>query len=491
MKIKVCFTLSLLFLFLFSVKAWGADPYSATYSHDSSKVFWIIHVSDSHIGTSYYDEVERFEWFFDIAVPVIQPLLIINSGDLVDGSVNGIPASGQEEEEWELYRSIVDAYEVTPDFYYDLPGNHDAYGDENLTFYHDWSLSGTTYGTLTHSIPVTTPFGDYFFYGASTVGIDGQRFVHYPEWYPEELDELETELSNHDSNDLIFVFGHHPPGSPQNSAEALDIIRSYGGFYFHGHTHRYDTYMHEGIITAQVDSLGKSGSENLAVLAVDNNAVTYEATGTDDAWPFILITAPVDRYLLSGEENPYAYDVCESGTENPIRALVFDTATVSAVMVETENGVSSGLTRDPDIPQLWTGTFDATGLSAGEHTLTVTAAGSSVRSHEITIQLADIECPEIEEPEPPEDPDAGVEGDDGGFEDAANSTFDGALHSDAQITIDASLQADGAMSGTTSPSDGCNCSVLPSPLRHNKKTTMFLMGLLLFGLSLISHGRLS
>ena len=446
--------LSVFSLLVFPLPARAADPNSAAYSHDETKIFWIIHISDSHIGTNYYDEDTRFTWFFQEAVPTIQPLLIINSGDLVDGSLNGIPASGQDEEEWLLYRNIVDDSGVTADFYYDLPGNHDGYGDEGMSFYTAWSLSGTHYGTLTHPIPVTTSFGDYFFFGAATPGLDGSTFIEHPEWSVEELDELETQLSNHDSDDLIFVFGHHRPGQPENGDAAMDIIQQHGGFYFHGHSHNYDRYIYDQIVVGEVDSLGKATNENLGVVAVDNNAVSYAVTDSEDPWPFIVITAPSSKYLASGEENPHAYDVCNTGQENPIRALVFDVNTISAVTLETGDGTPVGLSQNATIPQLWEGTFDASGLAAGDHTLTITAAGTQVRSRDITIQLADVECPDPTQPPPP---DAGVE-DGGAPVDAAPTPPDASELQDAAVARDASAVPDGSTYGGSGDRDGCSCT---------------------------------
>jgi len=35
--------------------AWAANPFTATYAHDREEIFWIVHLSDSHIGASAKD----------------------------------------------------------------------------------------------------------------------------------------------------------------------------------------------------------------------------------------------------------------------------------------------------------------------------------------------------------------------------------------------------------------------------------------------------
>ena len=102
----------------------AADPYGAEYSNDASRLFWIMHISDSHIGTEWYNEDERFSWGLQDAVYIIQPDLIVNTGDLCDGSISGIPATGQSEGEWSLYRQIVDDSVMTVEYDVDVPGNH-------------------------------------------------------------------------------------------------------------------------------------------------------------------------------------------------------------------------------------------------------------------------------------------------------------------------------------------------------------------------------
>ena len=379
-----------------------ASPNNAVYSHDPTRIFWILHLSDTHIGTEYYQEDDRLHWALQEAIPVIQPELVVVTGDLVDGSLYGIPVSGQSEKEWSLYRELLDQAALPNDYYIDLPGNHDLYGDPGFRFYLDWSLSGQT----TRTRYLQFPFGNFLVYGCSTPDEAGDILIEHPEFSEAELDELESVLNLHHDADLIFVFGHHGPHQPQGSDVARWIMQQHQAMYFHGHSHVYETYLMDDLLTHQVDSLGKATRENVALIAVDNNWVAYAVTDSADPWPFIVISAPANSRLSSNEQHPYAYSVCNTAPANPVRALVFDLQALSKVTFQAGDEPEVEMHQDPQNPMLWSGEWDTRDLSEGELTLWVHAWGTRQRSQQIQVRIADVECPT--EPEPPDagpDPD--------------------------------------------------------------------------------------
>jgi 3',5'-cyclic-AMP phosphodiesterase len=470
------------FVALSATSSLAADPASAAYSNDASRIFWIMHISDTHIGTEWYDEDSRFFWALQEALPVIQPELVINSGDLVDASISGIPASGQVEDEWSRYREIVDISGLPADFYIDIPGNHDLYGDSWFSYYLQWSLSGSTYNTTTRSLELGFPFGDYFIYTCATPGDEAKPFLDPAAFSQDELDEMQGELSAHDGDELIFVFGHHRPDQPDNADQARAMWRQHGAIYFHGHSHKYDSYLNDGVLAYEVNSLGKSTQENLAVIAVDNNYVAYAVTDSDDPWPFIVITAPADRVLQSGEDDPYAYQVCNSGEDNPVRALVFDRQPVTAVSFSVEGGESVAMTRDTQLPILWHGSFDTRGLAAGDVSLTVNAEGTKARQRSITVTLADVPCPEPWQPADGGIQDGDVQDGDGSLADQGPDAGKDAGE-DAGLPVDSDQPDGGQTTDQGHPaSEGCGCST-------NHPASGLLLGLLLCLLLLLPRSR--
>ena len=453
-----------------------ADPGAAYYGADPHRLFWLVQVSDTHIGTDWYNEDGRFYWLLQEALPIIQPELVINTGDLVDASKNGIPASGQDLGEWQRYRGIVDQAGVPADYYIDLPGNHDTY-DDDLSYYLEWSLNGSTYGRTTRALLLQFDFGSYFLYGCSTPGDSARPFLDPAGFSQEELEEMGEMLEGNADANLVLVFGHHPPGDPDRADEARALWRGAGAQYFHGHIHAYEEYLYDGVLARQVNSLGKAKHENLALIAVDGDFLTYEVTDSDDPWPFLVITAPADARLESGDPNPYAYAVAPDCAAAPVRALVFDNAPVTAVTCRAGSGPEAALERDPDRPMLWRGAFDTTGLAAGEVELTVTASGSQTRSRSIKVLLdAAGACPEPWHP-----PDGGPDGDGGATGDGDDGSADGGgndaadLGADAGVTDDAGAgpeagrdggdgeadAADDGADGSPGAGSGCGCGTAP------------------------------
>ena len=73
---------------------------------------------------------------------VINPQFIVNTRRPVDSTNGGIIPDGPYQEEWDAYRQILVDAGMNPDFYYDMPGNHDAYNDKTFAYYHANSIQG-------------------------------------------------------------------------------------------------------------------------------------------------------------------------------------------------------------------------------------------------------------------------------------------------------------------------------------------------------------
>jgi metallophosphoesterase superfamily enzyme len=437
----------------------AADPASAEYSNDNSKIFWIVHISDTHIGSEWHDEDSRFFWLIQEALPIIRPELVVNTGDLCDGSKNGIPATGQTEGEWSRYKEILDISGLPADYYVDIPGNHDGYGDPGMTYYLEWSMNGSNFNKTTRALNLEFPFGNYFVFGSATPDEEGRLLIESPEYSQAELDEMEAELSANEDAELIFVFGHHRADQPENVTQARGIWSQYGAVYFHGHSHVYKEYMQDGIMVHEVNSLGKATGDNVAVIAVDNNYIAYDVTDSDDPWPFIVVTAPADIYLRDGEEHPYSYSVCNSAEANPVRALVFDRVLDLNVTFRVDDGPKIDMVQNEVVPMLWEGIWDTRDLPEGEVELVVSAEGTEFRSRTITVRVDDVPCPDPYQPQDGGDQDGSA--DDG-------TVNDGGEVYDAQMDADSEdgqsdqnpVDADGgfADSDQTPAAGGCGCA---------------------------------
>jgi hypothetical protein len=396
------------------VEARGAA--APSYCSDGSHVFWFVHASDLHIGTRGSTDSDNLSWLVTTGRNIINPLFTVMTGDLTNstnGNLLDYP-NGPYQAEWDQYKSILATAGITRQAradYYDVPGNHDAYNDKYFAFYRANAIQGDRYtpgGQLSWTVPLS--FGTYHFVGVNTADNTGASFSilapygDYAGLDSSELSALSSDLAANASASATFVFGHHPvtsTGSSQDTylyygASTFVSTLSAKGVQAYNYGHAHDNVetifagdSYTGAITppirySRVASLGKDSPNSYSVVSVDCNGVNSvtQAVGT---WPVVLVTAPVNRYVGSAL-NPSAYDV--PAASNPIRALVFDVASVTQVRFRVDGATTwTTMTRvAPSSPQ-WAGTWDASATTAGEHAIEVQATGTTVRSHVIKVNL--------------------------------------------------------------------------------------------------------
>lgn len=384
----------------------AGDPHSAFYSPDNDKVFWFIHISDPHIGTSGTQDSENLAWIVNEGRDVINPAFIINSGDLTDSTSGGPIPDGPYSDEWVEYGSILSTAGMNSSFYFDIPGNHDHYNDQYFAWYLANSIQGSATGQTQISWRKEFPFGNYHFIGTCTAGNDGAPFSLLPPNFgdnagldEDELSYIQAELEENADADLTIIFGHHPiipTGDHEETSltygdeEFVSLMEQFGvSMYAFGHTHRNEESFlpgdrSDGIFYLNVASLGKSDLKQYSVTAIDCNGISTVAMNVK-TWPVVLITAPVDRNLGT-DKNPYAYSIDDLNPK-PIRALVFDANTVTQVRFRIDStGDWHPMTQVPDNPYLWEASLDDSSLvSQEDHTLEVQATGSSTRSDIIVV----------------------------------------------------------------------------------------------------------
>jgi uncharacterized repeat protein (TIGR02543 family) len=382
----------------------AGDPHSAYYSPDTDKLLWFIHASDIHMGNSGSNDSTNLQWLTGQARNVINPSFIVVTGDLTDstdGNILGYP-DGPHQKEWNEYKDILSSNGVDASFYFDIPGNHDAYNDQDFSYYLANSIQGRATGRRQASWIRTGPWGKYHFLGINTADNSGDPFsIFWPYGDRAGLDSSELSFisgemtANPDAN-LTLVFGHHPIVETGDNDTYLfygkdafvGFMDRYGAtLYGYGHTHDssekfFTQNMTEGVFYFNVADLGKGSPNQYTITAIDCNGIS-SITQTVSTWPVVLITAPMDR-RLGGIVNPYAYTVT-NGASNPIRALVFDPAAVAQVQFRVNGGGWQPMESVSGNPRLWQGAWDASALVEGEYTLEVQATtGSGVRSDSVT-----------------------------------------------------------------------------------------------------------
>ena len=410
------FLLLTILICCFSAPLSASDPHSAYYSADTDKLIWFIHASDTHIGTSGSTDSTNLQWLTGQAKNVIHPSFIMVSGDLTDstnGNIFGYP-NGPWQAEWDQYRNILSANGVDSSFYFDIPGNHDAYNDQYFSYYLANSVQGRATGRTQVSWTRTGPWGKYHFLCVCTPDNTGKPFsILWPYGDNAGLDTSELSYISGEMNAnadavLTLAFGHHPLVATDNSSdtylfygkdEFVSLMNGHGvSLYGYGHTHSssekfFNQNMTDGVFYFNVSSLGKDSPNQYTVTAIDCNSISSvtQAVGT---WPVVLITAPMDRHL-GGIVNPYAYTVTNSAS-NPIRALVFDPAAVTQVQFRVNGGTWLPMESVSSNPRLWQGVWNASSLSTGECVLEVQAStGSGVRTDSVTTYVVSQAQPKV------------------------------------------------------------------------------------------------
>ncbi len=384
--------------------AWSADPHSAFYSARNDRIFWFIHISDIHIGATGTQDSDNLRWIVNEAKTVIDPSFIVASGDLTDstnGNAFGYP-DGPYQEEWDEYKAILNPAGMDAGFYYDMPGNHEAYNDQFFSYYLANAVQGQATGRTQISWTRDFGFGKYHFLGINTAGNTGEPFSFSSPWGdpagldPDELTFIHSELVQHQDADLTLIFGHHPLSDTGGSTDTwlfygqeafVAYMDTYGAsLYGYGHTHRfkeeifsgndYTGFMQgDGIHYFNIASLGKSTDHQYSIMAVDCNGISI-ATQNVMTWPVVMITAPLNKDF-GQNTNPYVYDVPGS-EKNPLRALVFDPNALTGVRYRIDaSGDWHSMDPVSGNPHLWEAMWDAFSLAEGPHTIAVEAASVS------------------------------------------------------------------------------------------------------------------
>ncbi|MBN2056967.1 metallophosphoesterase [bacterium] len=373
-----------------------------TYEHH---LLWFFMIADVHMGEDLLggdQDSEYLGWFINTLTPVSSPYLVVLCGDIVDGSDGWFwPGGGPYQSEWNEYRGVIDAAGMDPNFWMDLPGNHDAYADGDLDYYIANSVQGEAFGYRETSVRKNMFFGSYNFVGASTCqDINWDWPMDDTGLNEEELAFLETRLEENEDCDLTFCFGHHPVDTLNyGKNDFLRLLTDYNvSLYGYGHTHEFGIFWQQETLHYNINSIGKGDHDHFALFTVDGNGLAVSNEDVMD-WPYVVITAPLDSSLGGAPGNRYTYPVPRMCGTNPVRALVLTNprGDIQSVECRIDGGTWLPMNTDPSPAYrdlVWEGFFDGTVHTFGDHTLEVRVIDGSDRSNTdvITMTLANNQC---------------------------------------------------------------------------------------------------
>jgi hypothetical protein len=153
----------------------AGTPESTEYSDATDRIFWFIQISHIHVGPPGSSYTSNPNWVVTEGAQIVNPEFIAASGDLTDSTNGGTIPDGPFPAEWTTYRSIINNAGMTPDFYYDIPGNHDHYNDKNFACFLNNAIQGLATGATQASWTRDFSYGSCHFLSIDCNGIATAR----------------------------------------------------------------------------------------------------------------------------------------------------------------------------------------------------------------------------------------------------------------------------------------------------------------------------
>ncbi|XVE90645.1 hypothetical protein DITRI_Ditri20bG0093800 [Diplodiscus trichospermus] len=357
-------------------------------------VVWVVQLSDLHFSVHHPDRAIDFNNLVPPALSMINPSLVLITGDLTDGKSKDLLVMKQNEEEWVEYKNVMEAVVqrsgLDKNIFYDLRGNHDSFGvpviGGSFDFYSKYSINGQL-GRVGNVNSVTLQTGErkYLFVGLDSTMSVGLRGPTNLFGHPTDqlLTEIDSELSQWDSQSPKPVskisFGHFPlsfTASSKSGKTLKDIFLKHSlSAYVCGHLHttfgknlkRHHLSSHlflssQKLFQFNVHQIPSGGSKNcsfgaptveefwewemgdwrksraMRILAIDRGHVSFADIDfkSGSKKTIILPTFPLDSRFMSKSASNQEYE-CEHmlpSSYETVRALVFSVSPIVSVVAK-------------------------------------------------------------------------------------------------------------------------------------------------------------
>lgn len=103
-----------------------------TYGREAGGLVWVVQLSDLHFSSYRPMRAVSFKKLLPPLLALINPSLVLITGDLTDGKSKNLATMQQDESEWVQYRDTIDwviSQSKLPEYmFFDIRGNHDKFG---------------------------------------------------------------------------------------------------------------------------------------------------------------------------------------------------------------------------------------------------------------------------------------------------------------------------------------------------------------------------
>ncbi|KAK7394637.1 hypothetical protein VNO78_15170 [Psophocarpus tetragonolobus] len=403
MLIGVAVTFVFVFVCGICAAAAAAAASNERVSHGPDSVVWVVQLSDLHFSVHHPNRALDFAKLVAPALSIINPSLVLITGDLTDGKSKDLLTMKQNEVEWVEYQKVLDTVieksGLQKSLFFDVRGNHDNFGvplvGGSFDFFSKYSINGQLgRNQSVNSVTLETWERKHLFVGFDSTMSTGLRGPTNLFGHPTDqlLKDLDLELSQWDSQSEKPVtkisFGHFPLSfsAPSSSGRTLEdvFLKHSISAYLCGHLHTkfgrnlkrhhqlsdHSSFLrklvqfniHRSFFESTVNCSLRAPpvqefwewemgdwrmSRAFRILAIDRGHVSYVdvdfKSGTKHA--IILPTFPLDsRFMLTSlcRHNYECQSVARSSYET-IRALVFSLSPVVSVVARIYDSRSGNL----------------------------------------------------------------------------------------------------------------------------------------------------
>ncbi|RDX91981.1 putative metallophosphoesterase, partial [Mucuna pruriens] len=347
---------------LFGICAAASNERVTNVREGPDSVVWVVQLSDLHFSVHHPNRALDFAQLVGPALSIINPSLVLITGDLTDGKSEDLLTMKQNEDEWVEYQNtmdiVIEKSGLQKSLFFDLRGNHDNFGVPVVGGFFDFFSKYSINGQLgrngsVNSVTLETRERNHLFVGfdsTMSIGLRGPtNFFGHPT--DQLLEDLDLELSQWDSQSEKSVtkisFGHFPLSfsAPSSSGRTLED--------FNIHQSSSESAVNCSLGAPQIQEFWEwemgdwRKSRAFRILAIDRGHVSYVdldfKSGTKHA--IILPTFPLDSRFMSTSSCRHNYE-CQSvapSSYETIRALVFSVSQLVSVVARVYDSQSGNL----------------------------------------------------------------------------------------------------------------------------------------------------